>query len=171
MTPIRVLSFALLAGTAPVLSACDDGGSQRASAQPALAEVQGDAQSPTAATPTDSVLIEHRALNDWYRVGSVSPSVAQTPEELETAARSLCIGLAVCRAGLWLDSVELPEALPVSGDLLGQQLLSFGRVQSGKETVQWNCDLFPQFEDAGSCLPRQIQGPASAPLQRQMFDA
>ncbi len=112
---------------------------------------------PVAAAVPDGAVLESRQLADWYFVVLVDQSLITDPMQLEPIARSFCPGTGVCQVGLWYDSDLLPEALPVPGDQLRQQVFGFGRNDVGTEFALWNCNTFTELEaDRSRCLPRAL---------------
>ena len=152
------------------LSACggdEDTGGQAggaagapATAQPATpagtpaANVGGGAAVPF--VPGTEPVIEAIALMNWYHVVLVNPAAIRDPRELEAIARPYCEGLETCRIGLWYSEPDFPRELPVPNYRLNKQVFAFGRTLTGAELVQWNCDVFPEMQAPGQCLPRGI---------------
>jgi hypothetical protein len=140
--------------TTPATPAANAGPAAATTTAPATpAANPGAAAAPAGAT---GPVIEMIALNDWYRVVLVNPDAVEDPRELEAIARPFCDGLQTCRIGLWYSAADFPRQLPVPGYLLSKQVFAFGRTLTGAENALWNCDVFPELEGPGMCLPRAI---------------
>lgn len=104
---------------------------------------------------TDTV-IDHIALMDWFHVVLVNPAAITDPRQLEAIARPYCDGLETCRIGLWYSAADFPRQMPVPNYQLNKQVFAFGRTLTGAENALWNCDLFPELQAPGQCLPRGL---------------
>jgi hypothetical protein len=158
------------------LSACggdnDSGGQAAGAGAPTTAQPAAPAGTPAAPAGTPAAnagggaavtfipgtepIIEAITLLDWYRVLLVNPAAIADPRELEGIARPYCDGLETCRIGIWYDEADFPRELPVPNYRLNKQVFAFGRTLTGAENALWNCDVFPQLQAPGQCLPRGI---------------
>lgn len=111
---------------------------------------------PVPFVPGTAPVIEAIALLNWYHVLLVNPAAIADPHELEAIARPYCDGLESCRIGIWYDESDFPRELPVPNYRLNKQVFAFGRTLTGAENALWNCDVFPQLQAPGQCLPRGI---------------
>jgi hypothetical protein len=111
---------------------------------------------PAAGAAAGPAVIEAIALMDWYHVVLVNPAAITDPRQLEAIARPYCEGLQTCRIGLWYSAQDFPRQSPVPNYQLNKQVFAFGRTLTGAENVHWNCDVFPELQAPGQCLPRGI---------------
>lgn len=114
------------------------------------------AVTPAPAGPAAGPVIEAIALLDWYHVVLVNPDAITDPRQLEAIARPYCDGLETCRIGLWYSAQDFPRQSPVPNYLLNKQVFAFGRTLTGAENALWNCDVFPELQAPGQCLPRGL---------------
>ncbi len=115
-----------------------------------------NAATPAPLPPGTDPVIEALALMNWYHVVLVNQAAVGDPRELEAIARPFCEGLETCRIGLWYSEPDFPRQMPVPNYQLNKQVFAFGRTLTGAELVQWNCDVFPEMQAPGQCLPRGI---------------
>ena len=158
------------------LSACggddDTGGQAGGAAAPTATQPATPAGTPAATPGTPAAnagggaavpfvpgtepIIEAIALMNWYHVLLVNPAAIADPRDLEAIARPYCDGLESCRIGIWYSEPDFPRELPVPNYRLNKQVFAFGRTLTGAENALWNCDVFPEMQAPGQCLPRGL---------------
>jgi hypothetical protein len=142
---------------AMALAACSEAQPPRP-ADGAVGAIGEPGTPPTGAGP----VLQRRMLNEWYSALLVDRNAISDPHELEAIARPMCDGLDVCAVNIWYDEADMPTQIPMREIELRYQVFAFGRTATGRESVLWNCNVFPEFEGV-ACLPRVLDRGAYQP--------
>ena len=169
-TPFLALALTTLAACGGAEDSADD-----IADEPALnvvedpAPLAADEPAPPAVEPTPpaeiaaiaagdnplAAVIEAHELAATYVSVLVDEDLLADPRGLEEIGRYHCEGRTGCRAMIWFSRSYLPLSLPVEARQTEAAVFGYGISAAGHELVQWNCDLFPEFEENElQCLPR-----------------
>ncbi len=100
---------------------------------------------------------------DFFAV-VINPPNVSGPDEYLTLARQVCAEKPICIVGMWDHPRKAPLGLPMSRQNTIDQVFSYGKnAELNRETINWNCELFPQYRERPyGCIPWPMQ-PGSRP--------
>ncbi|MCC6982529.1 MAG: hypothetical protein IT535_04605 [Bauldia sp.] len=87
----------------------------------------------------------------------INPQHVASPDEYPALARQACAEREICVVGMWDHPRKQAVGLPMSRQQTIEQVFSYGiNRQTGREILNWNCELLPQYRDRG-CIPWPMQ--------------
>jgi len=88
-----------------------------------------------------------------YWVVIINKDLMKDSGDLVPIARDICKEKDICVVGMWLDKTKAPNLVPMTPQQTRDQIFVYGwRAETKRESLGWNCRLYPAHQAAGDCI-------------------